>query len=316
MGNQQSTASAVSDVVNKSVTNVLLNTSSSCKQSNTSVQKLDFSNITAGEGCSLNFNNISQTSTQTPNFSCSNSASNEQNLLNQFKTQLDQQAQSTVAGLAGALNSQSSSQIVNNLKNKIENNINISSVSQCVQDNIAKQKQNYNKIVASCPGYCRNLQQCVGVDPKLCDMSKCSTNFSNISQAITQAAVGQCMSSNTNVTKAINDASNQISQIAKSENKGIDFAASLASLGVWFLPLIICVVLFCSSMFGSIAASMMGGEGGGPGGAGPGMPPSYEMSQGLSDMAGNVANFGSQLSKLPGPFGKFGKLAGAFSKFK
>jgi hypothetical protein len=309
MGNQQSTASAVSDVVNKSVTNVLLNTSSSCKQSNTSVQKLDFSNITAGEGCSLNFNNISQTSTQTPNFSCSNSASNEQNLLNQFKTQLDQQAQSTVAGLAGALNSQSSSEIVNNLKNKIENNINISSVSQCVQDNIAKQKQNYNKIVASCPGYCRNLQQCVGVDPKLCDMSKCSTNFSNISQAITQAAVGQCMSSNTNVTKAINDASNQISQIAKSENKGIDFAALFASLGVWFLPLIICVVLFCSSMFGSIAASMMG-EGGQ--GAGPGMP----SGQGMSDMAGNVANFGSQLSNLPGPLGKFGKLAGAFSKFK
>jgi hypothetical protein len=242
MGNQQSTSTAISDVVNKSMTNVLISNSSTCGQNNSSVQELSFDNIEAGDGCSLSFNNISQTTSQTPNFTCSSQSQNETELLNKFKTELEQQASAAVSGLGGALNSEATSNTISMVRNEIENNINISNTSTCVQNNVSEQLLNFSKIKTSCPAYCRNPSLCKGVE-KLCDMDKCETDFSNISQSITQAAVANCLSSNSTITKIINDAANDISQTAESKNTGIDLFASLASFGSSLIPLIIGVVV-------------------------------------------------------------------------
>lgn len=260
MGNAQSSSQAVSDIVNKSVTNVLMSSSSQCGQNNSASQTLDFSNITASDGCNLDFNNITQTMIQTPNFTCSSNSQNESDLMSQFKSQLDQNSQAALSGLSGALNSNAASSTISKLKNEIENNINISQVSSCVQNSIADQKLKFNKINANCPAYCRNPQFCKGVE-SLCDMSKCTTSFSNIGQSMTQAAVGSCLASNANLNKVISDASTQLTQASTSKNTGIDFTAIFASLGSWLLPLIICIVVCCSSLLVSSVMGMSGGGG-------------------------------------------------------
>jgi hypothetical protein len=255
MGNQQSSAQAITDIVNNATTNVLMQSSQKCGQNNTSSQTMEFSDITAGPGCNLDFSNISQTSIQSPNFTCALSAANSSELQNQLSTQLDQAAKSEQSGLAGALNSTSNSNSIATIKSNIMNNINISQVSECVQNNISTQKQKFGKISASCPGYCNTGCQ----SGFTCDMSLCRTNFNNISQSITQSAVGSCLSNNSALQKVINDSANQVSQISSASNKGIDFAASLASLGSGLIPSIICIILCCLIIFGSTFFS--GGSG-------------------------------------------------------
>ncbi len=225
MGNQQSRSSIVQDVVNKSVSNVLMSSSSSCSQNNSMSQDLNISDIIV-HGGSLEVSGISQTGQQIPNFTCSSDSANSSSLANQFKTQLDQQATSALSGLGGAANSESNSSVVGNLKNEIEQNINISNVSKCVQDNLAKQKTNIGKFEINVPGYCAT-----GCPPGYsCDMDACTVKVKDISQSLTQSAVGQCMASNQNLQQAINSASNQIKTSSVAENKGIDVAGMFNSL--------------------------------------------------------------------------------------
>ncbi len=240
MGNSQSTSQAVSDIVNTSMTNVLMSSSNNCGQNNSASQQLDFNDISAGQGCNLSFDGISQKLIQTPNFTCSSNSNNESQLMASFQSQLDQNANAAVSGLPSALNSQAISQTISKLKTDISNNIQINQVSNCVQNNIAEQKMKFGKISTSCPAYCNNPLLCKGVE-SLCDMSKCTTKFSNISQDLTQAAVSSCLASNANLTKVISDVSNKISQTAESKNTGISMAGIASSL----IPLliIVCIIL-------------------------------------------------------------------------
>lgn len=230
MGNQNSTAAVISDTVNKSVTNVLVTSSSSCGQNNNLVQEQIFKDIQADEGCALNFSNISQTAIQSPNFTCSSDSKNDSTLASQFKNELQQQANAAVSNstignaVANSLNK-------NNTINDIANNISISTVSSCVQDNFLKQAQGFNTIKASCPAYCRNPQLCIGLDPKICDMSKCSINYTDISQSATQSAVASCLSSNANYQKILSETANKITQEAQAVNTGVSIPDIISSGG-------------------------------------------------------------------------------------
>lgn len=230
MGNQESTAISVSETVNKSISNVLASSSSSCGQNNNLIQEQVFKDIEADEGCSLSFSNISQTAIQSPNFTCSSDSKNDSALANQFKTQLQQQADARVS------NSTIGNAVANSLNknktiNEIVNNISISNVSSCVQDNFLKQSQGFHTIKASCPGYCKNPQLCVGLDSKICDMSQCKIEYNNISQSATQNAVASCLSSNANYQKILSETANEITQEAKAVNTGVDVSKIVDSTG-------------------------------------------------------------------------------------
>jgi hypothetical protein len=254
MGNQQSISTAISDTVNKSMTNVLMSSSSSCTQNNTISQTLTFNNIDLKDtGCTPDFNNINQDSKQSPNFTCSSDNSNNTELLSQFKTQLDQEAKATAENFPIG-NQQSMTTTINNIVNDVTANIDIAQLSTCVQTNSTTQSQIYENIKSGCPKFCND--GC----PKgnSCDKSLCKVNFSNINQYATQSAVGSCLSSNSNVQKIITDASNTIKQSASSTTKGVDIAGIVNSIGdaissvissTW-LPFIIIglvIVCFCSS---------------------------------------------------------------------
>lgn len=244
MGNQQSSADIVNDVLNKTVTNVLIENSQNCSQNNTSVQDMSFNDISADEGCSINFSGISQTALVAPNFTCSSKQENNSELMNKLQTALGSEAESKLSGLAGALNSESRTTIKNKIVNEITNNINMSNVSSCVQDNLSKQKLQFKKIVASCPSYCRNVRQCKGVE-NMCDMSQCKINFTDINQSLTNKAVASCMSANENVQKIVNDVANDVTSSAKASNTGIDITMSYGvSIVCSFVCLSIIIAIF------------------------------------------------------------------------
>lgn len=273
MGLQSATSKAISETVNKSMTNVMMSSSASCSQTNVATQELNFNDIVAPTGCNLEFSGISQTSVQTPNFSCSSDNKNDTELSAKFKTELEQNAKAAVSGIGGAVVSKSDSETINKLTNEISTNINVSNVSSCVQDNLSQQKMQFGKIQTSCPAYCNDLTMCKGELKSLCDMSKCTTSFKNISQSLTQAAVANCTSKNSNVQKIINEAASKLSQKAESKNEGINV---FASLGSSMIPLFACIALSVllsvlasmfkddiSKMVGMAAEGGMGGDGGG-----------------------------------------------------
>jgi hypothetical protein len=248
MGNQQSRSDSISEIVNSSITNVMMERSSNCSSNNSLSQEIVFNNIKSGPGCNLKFSNISQKSLQAPNFSCSSDSQNDSDLTSKFMSELNQKAATAVAGIGGALNSEANSQTISKLKNQITNNIKVSQISQCVQNTIADQKQMYSLIEGSCPKYCDNPSSCVapliaaGMSPsdpmlaKMCDVDKCTMSFDNITQNLTQKAVGNCVSKDANITKAVDEASTQLEQTTSSKNTGWNPSVMSASY------MVVCVV--------------------------------------------------------------------------
>lgn len=236
MGNQQSKSTAVSDVLNKATTNVLLTNSNNCAQNNSQRQSILLNNIDLrGTGCSLNISGIHQDATQMPNFSCSAQASNDADLMTKLQTAIDQEAQSKVSGMGGAINSESVSKSVTKLKNIVSTNLKVSNLSQCVQNNMQSQEQVISNIFSGCPLYCNTGCQS-GYD---CDTTLCKFNINDLGQVATQKAVASCLTENTNIAQAIQDISSDLKQKVASSNTGIDI---MALLGSWMIPLIICIV--------------------------------------------------------------------------
>lgn len=246
MGNQRSNAESMTEVLNEAITNVMMESSSKCGQDTSLIQQINVSGVTV-ENCTDNYiGDISQESMQTVNFSCANDAKNESELLSKLKAEIDQASEAAVSGIGGAINSESNSATIANVKNLVENNINMKNMSECISNTIAEQTQNYKDLKFKCtmPGYCQT-----GCPPGFqCDMSKCNSKFElrNLSQNLVQQAAATCTAKSENLTKIINDASAKIEQDTTAENKGWDPAmASLMSA----IPSILSVCVVLSILF-------------------------------------------------------------------
>ena len=244
MGNQTANAESITEVVNQAVTNVIMESSSKCGQDTSSVQTINASGIKT-KGCKKNIiSDISQENMQTVNFSCAIDGKNEAELMSAFANKLDQAAAAKVSGIGGALNSESNSKVVADIKNQIINNINMKNISECIQKTVSEQTQNYTDLNFDCtaglPGYCTT--GCP--NGYTCDFSLCDTEFelSKISQNLVQKAAATCVSKNENLSKVINTASSEIKQTSEATTKGID--PTMISL-ISAIPsiLFVCIVL-------------------------------------------------------------------------
>jgi hypothetical protein len=237
MGSAQSKAVSDTKIVNKAVTDVMMESSSNCSASSSASQTMSFNDIRA-RGCSVDFSNISQDATITTNFTCAQDSNQNTDLLNKFGSKLDQSVEATLKGLSGAVVSKSEAQTITNAKNEIKNNINLSQVANCIAKSMADQKMQFGKIEVDCresdPG-----------DKKL--------SFRNISQKLIATQTSKCMQSNAQVVKAINELETILTTKTKAANEGIDLA-SFASLGAWLLPLIIGCIIVSLAIISSVFA--------------------------------------------------------------
>lgn len=235
MGNQVSKAKTETNIVNESITNVLMSSSQNCTANMSSDQELTFSNIKT-KGCTVNFRDISQEADLSQNFSCSQNSDQSSELAAKFKTELDANTEALTKGMTIGSNS-SEAETLTNLKNSVTANINISSIATCVANFIAKQKLAFEKIDVDC----------TGADDK-------SLNFNNIKQKLTMTQVAKCIQSNKAAADATAALENKLKLMTTAKTEGIDLFASLASLGSFMVPTIISVILsivilsFCMTM--------------------------------------------------------------------
>lgn len=222
MGAAVSKSVSVIDIVNQSLTSVLLESSMNCTAQQSSIQQMTFSDLQF-ENCDVNFQDINQNANLTLNLSCAQETTNESDLQNKFSNKLDQELESTIKGLTIGFSSSETSAITN-MKNIIKNEINVRNIANCVSSVLAEQQISFNKITAKClPGQ--------------------KINFKDINQVIVINNVSSCVQQNSNATNAINEIQNTIDNKLKSSVSGIDPLASLASSFVILIPLVLFFIL-------------------------------------------------------------------------
>lgn len=210
MGNQQSISTTISDTINKTATNIINENSTSCTQNTNLIQQISFSNINAG-ACGIKIDGLSQDAVQGVNLACIINATNGADIQASFKAALQQQADSKVSGLSGALNSQSISESVSKIVNDVSSNVNMKNLASLLQTTLTTQKI------------------------ELSNLSGCPIEIKDIRQNAVQTAISKINSSNENLNKIISEASVEISQIASSTNTGIGLPTIFIVIAIMFI---------------------------------------------------------------------------------
>jgi hypothetical protein len=205
-----------------------MSSSNECAANIATNQQLTFENIKT-KGCTVNFRDISQEASISQNFSCSQDSSQEAALSAKFKTELDNLTKAETKGL---LPSSSQAETINNVKNSVTNNINVSSVAKCIASIISEQKATFGKIDVDC----------TGADDK-------SLNFQNINQRLTITQVAKCIQKNAQAAQAVTDFQNAIKNVTEAKSEGLQLPnmasfTSLTSLGTSALPFLISLICF------------------------------------------------------------------------
>ena len=211
----KNSATNISDSVNSSLSSTLISNSASCAQNNSVDQFMSFSDIKTKGGCKLDFSNIDQTANIAPNLSCSQKSENTADLKNKFSNALDQEVTAKLSGIPSSAISDNTTTNISSIKNVIVNSVNISEISTCIQNNLAKQKLEFSKIEADCTG-------CGWQTDKLGNsVNTCIQTFDNISQTLIMNGVTKCTQDNSTLVKATNELENVIKQVATSSNTGL-----------------------------------------------------------------------------------------------
>lgn len=234
MGAQVSKVQSTQQIMNDVITNVLVNSSSTCTAQNTSNQTITFENISA-TGCEVTFSDISQGANISLNLQCASDTANEQALNNQFKSQFEQQLQAQNSGLTVGF-SQAQTDSYQNALTTIKNNINISTIAVCAASSVQNQLQQYSKIQLTCT----DSQIAAGTN---------KLTFNNLSQFIVASVVANCVSTN----KSVVDATNTIDSLMKSKANASVAGIDLTSITTVWIIVIIGVILLCSFVSSGLA---------------------------------------------------------------
>lgn len=225
MGSSKSTTET--NIVNEALTSVAMSSSQNCSSSNGNVQEFSLGQIDT-DGCDVNISNISQTQKVKQNFSCLQDSSQSAELLNKFKTELDAKTEAAVSAFGIG---QAEANTITNLTNKIKTDIDISSVANCVSNNLNTQKMSLAGVRAKCrPGQ--------------------SVNIDNLSQIIMATQVAECVQTDKKIADIANEIDNKLKLHTSSSVSGLpDSSASLASLGSFLIPIIVSIVVSVLFMF-------------------------------------------------------------------
>lgn len=274
MGNQTASTTVISDVLNKTATNIMTEMASKCTQDNSASNTILLKDIDAGD-CSLDISDIEQSILLKPRFVCEASNKSEGEMLNRFKSDLETSAKNKLEGLSGAFNSESATNVINKLVNDISTNLNLRQLSECVQQNEAN---NTLEIINAkgCPTWCGNPAECsvplveAGLSDNLvksiCNPELCRTSVNNLTQNVTMETVATCMLKNTSVQDIVANAANELSNIAQTESKGIGFDLFGGLIGARISSIVLSVSIIISVIFIFIFFIMpmfAGGEEGG-----------------------------------------------------
>lgn len=252
MGAAQSINST--EIVNKSLTDIVLDNSSKCKAEQGSKQTMIFGPITS-DGCAVKISNISQDSKLTQNFSCINNITQNTDIINQISTKLKQDAEAKTSGVN--LFNFSASANINKAVNEVKNNINIKNVTECIASNLSEQNFGQGAINIKCYPWMPEKERVVDIN--------------NISQSIVSTQVANCLNDNKQTMQALNKFDSDVQQTATSSAVGLGAIASGISL---------CCLIVLAIVFFLIMSSDGSSGGGGSAGISLNIDPATAMKYG------------------------------------
>lgn len=216
MGASASSTVAVSEILKDTVTNILISSSNSCSSTNINTQTLNISDIET-VGCNVNIRRVSQNMDVKTNFNCAQDNNNSSDLQNKLKDALKSNIETKAsAGLGLAA---SSTVIDQKSYEKVVNNVNMTSIAECVATNLNTQLQNIGKIKMTC-------------------YKGGELNIEDLTQSMVSSAVNSCIQSNQTLQQAITELQTDIDTTAKTTSEGM-----FAGLGGGFILMILVVVI-------------------------------------------------------------------------
>jgi len=261
MGAQQSSAKVKTDIVNKIVTDIIMTSTSDCAVGTEATQTLSFSNIKT-VGCRVDFSNISQEMNLSQDFNCVQANSKDADLQNALKTGLEAAANASTEGQPLLSGSSSRSQVITKSIADVMNNVNISSISNCIAKAVAAQLLTFGKIEMDCSGM---------------DSADRLLTINNIKQKLTLAQVANCTQSDEQASAAISKFENDIKGSATSKVVGISEATSIVTsiASCCVLMLLLAAIMYFKDEIAAVATKGKIGGGGGGG---------LRRSGGMSDL--------------------------------
>lgn len=227
----ETSSSVLTEIVNKTTTNVLMSSITNSSQSNLATNSLNVSDITASDGCSLDITG-NQTIIQIPNLSSVTDSSQSSKIDTAIKDALTSSIKDTARGMQ-ILSTPENTDMINKHINDIALNVSNMSVVNCVQTNVSTNEKIITSIQTSCPNVCRRDIDFSQWSPDQMDAFDkiCSSPIGGGNQDIVQAAVASCISKNTTVTDSINNLSTALIASSEKETVGVDPEGIIDSLG-------------------------------------------------------------------------------------
>lgn len=202
-----------SNIVNKVVSDMLIDISNQCASQTGVSQTITFSGIHCGGD--VTFQNITNTIDLKSNFTCASAQNIDSALLNDFKNKLDQTAQAQAGGMGKA-----SSANISNLTTEISNNLDIKQLSTCLSSNLTEQAIQTSDVL-------------------------CGGNFTakDISNKLTLEVANKCINQQKTVANLSSQLDAQVKQEASAKTSMI---GSLSSSSSCMIILIIMLIAYMS----------------------------------------------------------------------
>lgn len=219
MGASLSKTKSGAEIINKSITEVIVSNSSSCSQSSSGIQSISISDIKL-KYCPL-YITVDQSNATTMELTCLNTTVSDTELQNQFKSNLEAKVASEIKGLNFGL-SKSQTDNMTSIVNEIQNKINIQNIAQLVQNSINEQIVSIDKIEVEC-------------------YPDQDVSF-NINQTLILNNVAKMTNKNANAISSINTLDNFLKTETSSKIAGLESNVVLAIIIVVVLSIIISII--------------------------------------------------------------------------
>ena len=266
MGQQQSAATAITSAINKSLTKVMMDSSTACGQNNAASQNFSLTGIDAGN-CNVNVKS-NQVMVQKPNFTCTSTSQQNSALQTALKATLKSEAEANNAGIGG-VSSNARTYLNSTAIQDVTNDIDIKSTATCIQNNLASQNAVINAIKSSCPKICGQTMPATFTTPAQIkawgDTINEACNFNvGSAQDLTQTATASCLAENSQLQNTINKVAAEITQEAAATNTGLQLPSLTSSyIGSAISCVIVCLMIVAFFAMGGPEAIQAAKENGG-----------------------------------------------------
>lgn len=189
------------DILNESLTKIIMDSSVNCSVQQSSNQDLSFSDLNF-KSCDVYITDINQSTKLSTNLACAQDISQNAMLQTKFLNELNQKLEATVKDISISPGV-SVTESVNNFKSVVTNNISVTNISNCVANTISSQKLAFQKLDFEC----EKGQKIV---------------ISKVQQSIVSNIISKCIQSIQSVVVAATDLDNKVKQINSSSTQGMN----------------------------------------------------------------------------------------------